>query len=273
MKTLIFIVVLLFGAGTFAAPPDFTQILEDDVPFKMPSDILTKPQYYAARHRVGAGDSLTKAEHQTVHRYTAGPDDYGARTAFDEVQFSRDSEELYAVLDKLPGASAVGDITEVFSAQRVFDMPVNEGDFVVAHGRPWSFSENPESAAKFLADKIQSGSNTVLYRVKDPLSGKPIASFSKLPQEAEILYTYGSSFQVLKVETKKITQGFLSGYKFDEVSLAETMRVPLGGTVRFYKGGANNVITLEELATDFQMDDRLRVRTYSPPSGCCPVSK
>ncbi|MEJ1470682.1 MAG: hypothetical protein RPU59_06370 [Candidatus Sedimenticola sp. (ex Thyasira tokunagai)] len=267
---LLFIFGLLFWSSGFGAPVDFKQVLEDAA-FR-PAYSSSRVHFYVARHQEMVKDILTPSESQSIHRYTLAPDGFGARTAVSTEAFAADSVALHSALEKLPGASSMG-VAEIYSVQAAQYMPLKSGDYVVAHGRPWSFSEDVKSTSSYFTQKMRSPGRLLLYRVDQPLHGKPVGAFSELPQEAEILYTYGSSFQVMGMETKQITKGRLAGHEFTEVQLIETTGVPLDGTVHYYKGGADNAITPGELATDFQIDDRLRVRTYSPPSGCYNVSK
>ncbi|WP_234498061.1 hypothetical protein [Vibrio maritimus] len=242
IKNLILIVSSLFGISSFSyAAVDFVNILN------LPTSDINKIESSMARSLLKQQSSiitkrgsvkLTTEEKAKIGGYTTTPANYDI--AFDD-PLSGDLTGLANNIafrnatKKLPGAQGI----DIYSAQKIGTNgpKPEEGDYVVANGRPWSFTSNEYTAGRFgqakLSDPVASPTEQVAIYKVNAYSAKPIGGISTISKEVEYVYPSGSAFRV-----KGVTQSTLKNGKiFSEITLVEVDAVPIDATIIHYKGG------------------------------------
>ncbi len=278
MKKIFITFTILIPLLANSAPPDFTKVLENTKILKLNKGAFDRGGFFAARHaglNTKRAKFLTVEETDIVKSFSKNSEPFALHNKLNLTTAEYDvvkagAEELYQALDKvqvfpppdalLPNTSTAAnmDIPEIYSVQATGNSPVIAEDSIVAHGEPMTFYENSSFAASKLGKSIHmetqfnpdgaSGGYT-LFRVKNPLTAKPIAMLSENPSEGAMVYNYGSSLKVVKVNEKDIVGGDLNGGKYYEAELVEVDEVDLYERVFSYGSGNDGTpIPIEELS-------------------------
>jgi hypothetical protein len=251
------IFALLFYPAVVFSAPDIDII--DTVNNLSSEEIVAKTMYskasYVSKHEAmyrSAGVAYKNHELDTISTYVDAP------SSFNNTMKSgrRANIQINEELAKLPPMSG----ETIYSAQVLGSesegppITLKKGDYVVANGRPFSFSENPYVTARFAKSKAYtSSSHVVIYKVKS-YKGKPIAAVSYLGEEAEVLYGSGSAFRV----GDRVNKVLNNGSDISEVELSEVNYIPEGSNIYHYKGSKNLT------KVDFEgIDERMKVKVLS----------
>ncbi len=261
MKHLLTIVLLLLTIDTYAGPVNFKEWIQR---YENPRDALMDPggraNFFAKRHSLfvhGHTDKFSTRQSSAIREYL-----------YDEEKFDFRSpnyiEDRALALDEgLEHIDSLGYILpiDIYSPQLVKEVSATDivavGDYVVANGAPWTFTESRSVATGRLGTDIAHTASipktrAVMYRVDKAQKPKPIAAFSDFDASratsepvaggGEIVYKQGSVFKVKSVSGNTIDTGILKDRSFYEINLEEVnhVEIPSNANVFDFRGGVSN---------------------------------
>ncbi len=255
------LLVLILFCNNINAAPDFKTILETKTRSELDTYARTQEDFYIARHTTSIGRKLPIEERNIINDYTDAQDTFNFNGDF---TIKADAVDLDYVLKNMPGISNLK-VDEVYSGQKLNSAAFEEGDYIVANGRPMSFTESPEIAATFARSGMLNKGTAVIYTVENPTLCKPIAGISSIPREAEMLYNYGSSFKITSIENITLEAGENTGSTLYNVHLAEVDSV--SDDKNIFRGSGIKIT--EEDINSSEIPKQLRVKLTKTCEGAC----
>ncbi len=265
------ILMLMLYSTIVTANPLKLYMLENDSWIDASSDISQSVigTFYRSRH----ADSLLyykpiPAEKHVINTYIKKPESvsftYNTYEDFQEI-----GPDLYNSIYNLPNISSAETIDHVQVGR---GLGPNVGEYVVSHGKPSIFSENPDYIINRIGNKLgQSREDSIIvYRVNGASNPKSLASFIEASEEAPVVYNYGSAFRVTNIIKHKIPSGNFANREILEVKLSEVDEVAIGAKCYDIDGEINGVsalLTNTELS-NVNIPKDLQVKIRARPT-CC----
>ncbi len=239
MNYKIMIMTSLLSCNSYAAPtlPNFETILNSDIPI-IEQVNHSRDLFYIIKHtRIykkhlqessSIEDIMLTSEEKdliadsvSIHNSIT----YNVTDGHEYItQQAKALNKAYSKIPKIEDVSSV-EIPEVYSLRVNGAYIPIEGDYIIAHGKPFLFSENPMQSARMIEISMQRTPDICLFRIKNPLTARPVAAFADAPYSSYSVYDYGSSFYVKSSKQITIIKDNNIGH-FTEIELEETPSVP-----------------------------------------------
>ena len=214
---------------------------------------------------------LNKQELRDIDGYTDAPDSYDIGSGENDPvhpranrnvkSFNRGLEDLPAIEDDIYSA-------QIFTLGEDGSVLVEEGDYIVNAFRPWSFTDNPDSAVLFIRKKLggPAGQRVVIYQVDQSMNGKIISPISTIEKEAEVAYRAGSQFRVSSINNIALQEG----EQITSIKLTEVDSIPAGSKI--YDNKVNRAPLTEAQIERVPEEYRIRVRDEDEVTGAAACS-